>query len=126
MLNLHNAPPSAPPLYEQLPGPSSSSSTPHSHTFPDVSGSVWTWAHNGTKPNGIIKFLSDGGTKWQNRNRQGYWKLKAGGTVLETGFNNVNHELEYIPGEKKAILRKPVRSPPSQMWIQGDRGTSSS
>ncbi|KAL5253530.1 hypothetical protein ACHWQZ_G013358 [Mnemiopsis leidyi] len=116
-LNLHNVPPSAPPLYGELPGPSNS--TP---TFPNVSGTVWTWAHDGTKPNGIIEFLPDGGTKWFNGNRQGYWKWKNEGSVLETEFNGVYHELQYIPSERKATLLKPARNPPSQMWIQGDRG----
>ena len=91
--------------------------------FPsNLAGSVWTWAHNGTKPNGIIEFLPDGGTKWFNGGRQGYWKLQDGGKVLETEFNGVHHKLEYVASEKKAVLRSPERSPCSQMWIQGDRG----
>ena len=90
--------------------------------FNNVSGTVWTWAHDGTKPNGIIEFLADGGTKWFNGGKQGYWKLKEEGTVVETEFNGVHHELVYIASEKKAVLKKPNRSPPSQMWIQGHRG----
>ena len=91
--------------------------------FPaNVAGSVWTWAHDGTRPNGIIEFLPDGGTKWFNGARQGHWKLKEGGTVLETSFNGVDHELVYVASEMRAVLRSPERSPPSQMWIQGDRG----
>ena len=131
MLNLHDAPPSAPPLYSYaapttLPhpatsSPSASTSTAY-HTFPSVTGTVWTWAHDGTKPNGIIEFLADGGTKWFNGGKQGYWKLKEEGTVVETEFNGVHHELVYIASEKKAVLKKPNRSPPSQMWIQGHRG----
>ena len=91
-------------------------------SFPDVAGSVWTWAHDGTKPNGIIEFLPDGGTKWFNGARQGHWKLKEGGTVLETSFNGVDHELVYVASEMRAVLKSPDRSPASSMWIQGERG----
>ena len=91
--------------------------------FPeDTCGSVWTWAHNGTTPNGIIEFLADGGTKWFNGQRQGSWKLKQSGTILETEFNGVHHELFYCAAERKAVLKSPVRNPPSVMWIQGERG----
>ena len=98
---------------------------PRSDPFPcNLPGSVWTWAHGGTKPNGIIEFLPlpVGGVKWGNGARQGSWQFKEGGTVLETEFNGVLHELEYVASEKKAVLRTPQRTPPSQMWIQGDRG----
>ena len=98
----------------------SSSST---NVFPeDTCRSVWTWAHNGTIPNGIIEFLADGGTKWYNGQRQGSWKLKQSGTLLKTEFNGVHHELFYCAAEKKAVLKSPVRNPPSVMWIQGERG----
>ena len=89
--------------------------------FPNVSGTVWTWAHGGYKPNGIIEFLPDGGTKWFNGTRQGYWKLKDEGSTLETSFNGVYHELKYYAREKKAVLRIPGRSPASQMWLQGGK-----
>ena len=89
--------------------------------FPNVTGSVWTWAHDGTKPNGIIEFLPDGGTKWFNGNRQGYWKLKDEGCTVETKFNGVYHELKYNARERKAVLKIPERNPASQMWIQGGK-----
>ena len=123
MLNVDGLPASAPPLYDAVLPETAGPSTSISCIFPHLPASVWTWAHDGTKPNGIIEFTPDGGAKWFNGKRQGYWKLEAGGTVLETEFNGVYHELEYVAGEKKAVLRKPKRSPPSQMWIQGNRGT---
>ncbi|XP_063683403.1 uncharacterized protein LOC134817951 isoform X2 [Bolinopsis microptera] len=134
--SIHDAPPTAPPLYNFASQPPPLSGTmfppqpltpqqyhtsPSVASFPEVAGSVWTWAHDGTKPNGITEFLPDGGTKWFNGARQGHWKLKEGGTVLETSFNGVHHELVYVASEKKAVLRSPERSPSSQMWIQGDR-----
>ena len=144
--NIGDAPPTAPPLYNfasqppPLPGvyppqpltaqqydagtsvASFPDAGPSVASFPDVAGSVWTWAHDGTRPNGIIEFLPDGGTKWFNGTRQGHWKLKEGGAVLETSFNGVDHELVYVASEKKAVLKSPDRSPASSMWIQGERG----
>ena len=136
MLNVQDTPESAPPMYESVSShtptdntsldtsPSNLDTSPSNlDTFPsDIPGSVWTWAHYGTKPNGIIEFLPNGSTKWVNGARQGHWKLKNGETVLEAEFNGVLHELEYVASEKKAVLRTPQRARPSQMWIQGDRG----
>lgn len=91
--------------------------------FPsNLSGSVWTWAHNGTEPNGTIEFLPDGGVKWCNGARQGNWKLKEYGRLLETDFNGVHHELVYIRSHDKAVLNRPLREPRSRMWLQGAEG----
>ena len=85
--------------------------------FPIKEGvsSTWSWAHDGTNANGVLEFLSDGGVKWNNGNRQGSWLLKDDGTILETTFNGVYHKLRYEGG--KAILIEPIRSPPSTMTM---------
>jgi hypothetical protein len=75
--------------------------------------SKWYWAHDGSNTNGVIEFLSDGGVKWDDGDRHGNWKLRDDGTLLETSFNNIYHELRYVNG--KAILIVPSRSPQSTM-----------
>ena len=38
--------------------------------------------------------------------------MKEGGKVLETEFNSVLHEIEYLSEQGKAIVRKPSKCPP--------------
>ena len=79
--------------------------------------SSWSWAHDGTNENGILKLFADGTVSWDGGYKQGNWNLANGGTVLETFFNDVNHKLEYDGDQEKAILTVPVREPPSTMKL---------
>ena len=83
-------------------------------SFPALADTVWYWAHNGSKHNGTVTFLKSGQVSWSGGGAQGRWKLENGG--LTTSFNNVDHTLECDKEGKWAILRTPVRNPPSSMW----------
>ena len=125
MLNVDGVPPTAPPLYDVLsdavPGRSGQWHT--DHNFPSsLSGSLWIWAHNGTDKNGTIEFLEGGVTRWNKGEKQGHWTLKDNGKLLETQFNGVYHEMVYNSQQERAVLKVPVRNPPSVMWISNDQG----
>ena len=85
--------------------------------FPIIDGSesTWNWAHDGTNVNGVVTFLADGRVKWDNGRSHGFWRLRDGGTILETEFNRIEHTLYYE--NEKATLIRPIRSPPSTMII---------
>ena len=89
-----------------------------------MAGTKWDWAHDGTKNNGVIEFLYDGTTRWNNGKTQGFWKVKENGTVLETKFNGIYHKLKYLADEKKAVLMTPIRTPASTMMEKGEWRTN--
>ena len=88
--------------------------------FPNMTRTSWNWAHDGASSNGIIEFLPSGETRWNNGEKQGFWKVNDSGKVLETRFNGIHHTLKYMADEKKAVLVIPNRSPASTMKMKGE------
>ena len=80
--------------------------------------STWSWAHDGTNENGIVKFFEDGTVSWNDGRKHGNWELTNNGTALQTTFNSIYHELIWDDDEGKAILTTPVRTPPSTMTLK--------
>ncbi|KAL5262761.1 hypothetical protein ACHWQZ_G008229 [Mnemiopsis leidyi] len=78
--------------------------------------STWSWAHDGSNENGILKLFANGTVYW-NEEKSGSWNLANGGTILEASFNDISHKLEYNGDKEQAVLISPVREPPSTMKL---------
>ena len=89
------------------------------HIFPNMSGSVWMWSHDGKYPRGLMEFLPDGQIKRRYGKRGGAWYLQSDGMLVVKFTADVlatKHILRFDNRTQKAYLEEPSRRPQSQLW----------
>lgn len=100
--------------------------------IPDLFGSIWYWADDGANVNyrielladgkvrvDQVKWFSDGTVRFYDGVPQGRWSIvKWDPRFLDVVFFDVRHRLRLEDARQRAVLEKPSRSRPSEMWLK--------